>query len=370
VGEIKLLPLSDVRTDGGTQPRAEIDEGVVAEYAEAIAGKQPMPPVVVFFDGTHYWLADGFHRHLAHKKAGEPGIRADVRAGTQRDAVLFSCGANHDHGLRRTPADKRRAVHTLLQDEEWGQRSDRWIADAARVGHHLVAKVRESIGGAPNAPGGESIGNVAGSTGRAPSSTGNVTGSTIGRDGKKRKRPARRKPRAPKPNGQVITQEESEQVIDDWKDVPVGTVVTAKGEGAEDPTLDGIGLEVPEHLAETFAARYLVGQTRQQAGKLAALIDRYAKHPGGVYYRRTLRRTEKRAKDGQMRERYVNTDLKGLVAAAAQNVPFVSACHLCKGEINPACPNCDGLGWLSYFRWSLVPESEQKELEKLTNEAP
>jgi hypothetical protein len=226
VGEIKRLSILDLRTDGGTQPRAEIDEDVVKDYAEAISRKEPLPPVVAFFDGKDYWLADGFHRHLAHRKAGEVGIRCEVRQGTQRDAILFSCGANHDHGLRRTPADKRRVVRVLLRDEEWGAKSSRWIADAARVSHTFVEKVRRSIGNVANAQDGESIGDF-------PTARRTKGGRSYP---SKRKN---RKPRQPKPNGQIITQEES---------VPVGTVVTAEGEGALGPTLDGIGLEVPEHL--------------------------------------------------------------------------------------------------------------------------
>jgi hypothetical protein len=37
--------------------------------------------------------------------------------GTQRDAILYSDGANESHGLRRTNEDKRRAVMTLLTND-------------------------------------------------------------------------------------------------------------------------------------------------------------------------------------------------------------------------------------------------------------
>lgn len=85
------LPLAAIRTDGGTQPRAEISDEIVDEYTEAL---EDLPPVTVFYDGTTYWLADGFHRFRAHEKAGRPKIAADVKQGTLRDAVLFSVGAN------------------------------------------------------------------------------------------------------------------------------------------------------------------------------------------------------------------------------------------------------------------------------------
>lgn len=136
------LPLSAIRLDGGTQSRAEIHAQTVAEYADAI---DALPPVVVFYDGADYWLADGFHRAEAHRRAQRETITADVRDGSRRDAVLFSVGANGTHGLRRRNADKRRAVETLLRDEEWGAKSDRWIAERCGVGHQLVASARAEL---------------------------------------------------------------------------------------------------------------------------------------------------------------------------------------------------------------------------------
>lgn len=92
-----------------------------------------------------YWLADGFHRTAAAKSAGLAEIDADVRQGTRRDAILFSVGANAAHGLRRTNADKRRAVETLLRDEEWVRESVNWIAKTARVSRDLVERTMEHL---------------------------------------------------------------------------------------------------------------------------------------------------------------------------------------------------------------------------------
>ena len=60
-----VLTLASVRTDGGTQARAMLCEETVAEYAAALDGGVSMPRVVVFYDGTDHWLADGFHRVAA-----------------------------------------------------------------------------------------------------------------------------------------------------------------------------------------------------------------------------------------------------------------------------------------------------------------
>lgn len=138
----QTLKLADIRIDGGTQPRESIDEALIAEYVESI---DDVPPIIVFADGTDYWLADGFHRWHAANRLGRTTIDADVRKGDRREAVLFSVGANAEHGKRRTNADKRKAVQTLLEDHEWYLWSDRAIAKACKVSPDLVATLRPKI---------------------------------------------------------------------------------------------------------------------------------------------------------------------------------------------------------------------------------
>lgn len=136
---IDEITVSEIRIDGGTQPRIEIDEHTVSEYAESI---EQLPPITVFYDGSAYWLADGFHRWHAHRLAGRSKIAADSRPGSRRDAILYSVGANSSHGLRRSNADKRRAVETMLADTEWSKWSDRKIADQCHVSAPFVGAMR------------------------------------------------------------------------------------------------------------------------------------------------------------------------------------------------------------------------------------
>jgi hypothetical protein len=68
-----------------------------------------------------------------------------VHFGQLRDAILYSCGANAAHGLRRSNADKRQAATKLLKDEEWSHKGDSWIARHCNVHHELVARVREEL---------------------------------------------------------------------------------------------------------------------------------------------------------------------------------------------------------------------------------
>lgn len=139
------VQLSKIRLDGDTQPRAHTSGLLVEDYAEQMGAGAKFPPVVVFFDGKHYWLADGFHRYLAVKASGEESIACDVREGTQRDAILYSCGANTEHGSRRSDADKEHAVTKLLKDEKWRSRSSSWIADHAKVDNEYVDRLRKDL---------------------------------------------------------------------------------------------------------------------------------------------------------------------------------------------------------------------------------
>lgn len=141
------VPLAKIRTDGGTQMRAALDEDTVEQYIEAMraqGGWGEFPAAVIYYDGSQYWLADGFHRVEALRRldGAEVNVPADVRSGERRDAILHAASANSTHGLRRTHADKRRSVETLLRDSDWSSWSDREIARRCAVGHQLVARLR------------------------------------------------------------------------------------------------------------------------------------------------------------------------------------------------------------------------------------
>ena len=141
----KIIPLKLIKHDGETQTRAAIHHKTVLEYAQDLKNGDQFPPIVVFDDGKYLWLSDGFHRFEAYEAAGITEIPTIIKKGTKRDAILDSVGANAKHGLRRTNADKRRAVMTLLTDEEWSQWSDREIARRCAVHHQMVGKWRSSL---------------------------------------------------------------------------------------------------------------------------------------------------------------------------------------------------------------------------------
>ena len=125
------LELNTITMAPELQPRVELDDSHIEDLKRDLSEGAEFPPVVVFYDGTNYWLADGFHRWIAHQRAGRSEIVAKIHEGGKREAQLYAVGSNATHGKRRTNADKRRAVATLLKDEEWGTWSDRQIARCA-----------------------------------------------------------------------------------------------------------------------------------------------------------------------------------------------------------------------------------------------
>ena len=142
VGKMKITQL---KIELQTQSRVAINQDTVADYADAMMDGDTFPPVTAFYDGKYYYLADGYHRYFAAKKAGLDDIDCDVKNGTLRDAVLFSVGVNSAHGLRRSNEDKRKAVMTILDDLEWAEWSDVAISKKCQVTSAFVGRVRKGL---------------------------------------------------------------------------------------------------------------------------------------------------------------------------------------------------------------------------------
>jgi hypothetical protein len=141
---LTTLALDVIRRDGGTQPRVAIDHDIVREYADEIRAGAKFPPLVVFFDGTHYWLGDGFHRAAASIEAGMSAVECEVHTGTQQEAQWYSFSVNKTHGLRRSNADKQLAVRAALAHPNASGLSDRQIAEHCGVSHNMISEYRKA----------------------------------------------------------------------------------------------------------------------------------------------------------------------------------------------------------------------------------
>jgi hypothetical protein len=145
---VNIAPESII-LDDRLQARVKVDEDLVAEYSEVlfaawrdIAG-YPFPPVEVYDISGKMYVVDGFHRVLAALRCEVKleTIPAVIRKGSMDDAVLAAVKSNATHGLRRSTADKRRAVEMLLDHPVHGKLGKQKIADLAGVSKPMVMDV-------------------------------------------------------------------------------------------------------------------------------------------------------------------------------------------------------------------------------------
>lgn len=134
------VAIADIVIDAGTQIRAAINEDVVTQYAERMAAGDVFPAVVLFHDGSAYYMGDGFHRALAAQRNGLAEIPAEVSAGTKQDALWFALGANKTNGQRLSEADKKHAILTAL--DTWPDKPSTHIADQIGCALSYVTRIR------------------------------------------------------------------------------------------------------------------------------------------------------------------------------------------------------------------------------------
>jgi N6-adenosine-specific RNA methylase IME4 len=139
------INLSSLELDPATQPRLGLDLAVVADYAEAMAGGAVFPPVVVYSDGTSYWLADGWHRVAGARQAKLEEVNAEVREGGRDEAQWHAVSANQTHGLRRKREDVQRAIKLALLNPHGVGESNRKIAAHVGCDDKTVGAVREGL---------------------------------------------------------------------------------------------------------------------------------------------------------------------------------------------------------------------------------
>jgi hypothetical protein len=139
---LKELKVSDIRIDGGTQVREKLNQDRVNSYAEQMNDGAVFPPITVFFDGSSYWLASGFHRMFAEKQRGTEVIKATVMNGTVHEAEYFACGDNN-HGLNMTAEDYRRSIIKMLNNPKAKDYSNVQIANHVGVSAMTVGRVKK-----------------------------------------------------------------------------------------------------------------------------------------------------------------------------------------------------------------------------------
>jgi hypothetical protein len=326
---LRSILLALLNTEDGGQTRVSIRRAVVQKYAQAMCQQQSegnlrFPAIIAYTVGTTCWLADGYHRVLAARQVGLSKLLADVRPGTQRDALLSSISANTEHGLPRSNADKHKAVKLLLADAEWNQWSDREIARRCQVGHVLVSRLRKGA---------------------------SVPGKQM------RERKVRR-------GGQVyemeVPQTASEAASVDARPLSVPSEPLSAPAA---PFPDRLGMLVPEARQPVFAAAALYDRAKQLFAELTDLVDQIAQQPGGALYRQHLQRN----KEGT-RTVFESASLRAALQRLVASEPYAAYCPICEltiaGLQNPACATCRGLGWTTHAAFAACSEGHRQAVLK------
>ncbi len=142
--QLRVLPLNALQTDARIQMRARRDDDAIESYAQAMkdGGCTKFPPLRVVHDVQQKkrWVWDGEHRKEAASQAGLSEFACLVRPGTLDDAIWLALSANKEHGVRRTNADKEKAVKAALRARP--RLSNAAIAEHVGVDEKTVARHR------------------------------------------------------------------------------------------------------------------------------------------------------------------------------------------------------------------------------------
>jgi ParB-like chromosome segregation protein Spo0J len=143
--------IEKIITDARLQARDQKapPKALVEQYAEHLRQLDPVTLVRLGEDGGGYvagtyLLVDGHTTLEAHALKEMATVPARVVDGDWRHARILAAGANAEHGMPRSPADKARAVRMLLEETADEERvySDGWYKERAKVSDHFVKKVR------------------------------------------------------------------------------------------------------------------------------------------------------------------------------------------------------------------------------------
>lgn len=140
---MKKIKLDSIRIDGDTQSRMVVDQPTVYNYLENMKEGDEFPRMFVVYDGSTYWLVDGFHRYHAYKLLGIKEVEVDYKPGTLEEAQVLSYGVNSKHGKPRTADDKRKSVEGALKNPLTKHKSNYEIAKICGVSQPFVASVRD-----------------------------------------------------------------------------------------------------------------------------------------------------------------------------------------------------------------------------------
>lgn len=139
------LELDLIVSDEELKIRVEINQETVREYYEAMETEEDVkkfPPPTVYFDGCHYWLADGHHRYWAAFRRGYKTMTVKIVHGTHDEAILAAVRLNSKNGLRFKNDDWEKIIVLVASKEQWKDWSNRKLADELKCSYQTIRRYR------------------------------------------------------------------------------------------------------------------------------------------------------------------------------------------------------------------------------------
>ena len=298
---LETVSLRDIDTNASPQVRHEIREDAVEDYAKLYKDKKPMPKAVLCKVTTgHYLVADGMHRVKAMLKAGITERAFDVFQGAYEDCLLFASAANQTHGVRRTSADKRTAISSVLK--VLSEKTDKEISDIVGVTDKTVGDVRKELV----------------KTGVIVS-----TGKRIGRDGKTR--------RVNVGNSDVEANGEPQPV---------------RGTTTKSVEVDDMGLEVPTKALVFWKRRQEVQDLLTTISRIKTSLAKSLQQHDPLYAEVS---------------NTIIADLERVYGGLSAAKPY-TVCPRCQGKLPENCTTCSKRGVISKFYWDIKIDAETKNL--------
>jgi hypothetical protein len=151
-GNIVDMPIDRITVDQRLQMRNGLDEDWVGQMVQKLEEDGDIDqPIVVYRDGETFWLADGFHRVEAYRRAGRTEIEAEIIDGDFDAAVIHAEKANLNHGKNLSPDERRNIMYARIERNyqitlengksiHWWQLSNKAIAAELGVSYKSIQR--------------------------------------------------------------------------------------------------------------------------------------------------------------------------------------------------------------------------------------
>lgn len=143
--------VDNVHLEPRCQCREEIDQEYVATLVEAFQAEREIPRIEVWEvtadeNEPRLVVVDGYHRRQALKILKREWLHVEiVGTGSLDEASWYAIGRNHEHGLRRTFEDRKKAIRYAFENPLARDYANTTIAKQTGCNAKLVAEIRDEV---------------------------------------------------------------------------------------------------------------------------------------------------------------------------------------------------------------------------------